>query len=201
MTQYSFLTEQDEQNFGRDLLDVAQRSALQAAAPYLQNLEQQTIELQRRLAMEARRNLDQRVEAVVPDYRERDQDPRFHEYLREIDPLSGRPRQVLLNDAIASGDAARIANFFYGYDGSASARQGSGQGAPRASSPRARSHPSTSAGPSGQPVFTRPEIAALYAAHRRGAYKGREEEWARIEQSIIEAARTGNINSPPYLTK
>jgi regulator of protease activity HflC (stomatin/prohibitin superfamily) len=42
-------------------------------------------------------------------------------------------------------------------------------------------------------TYTRAEIAALYAAHRRGDYKGREIEWSWVEQSIMRASKTGRI--------
>jgi hypothetical protein len=67
------------------------------------------------LAIEARRNLDQRVASAVPNYQEIDRDPRWHRWLLEIDSLTGRPRQQLLNDAIASTDAGRVAAFFRGF--------------------------------------------------------------------------------------
>ena len=64
--------------------------------------EQQNLELQNRLAREARARLDAVVERAVPNYREIDQDPRWHNWLRSVDPLSGRVRQTLLDEAIAS---------------------------------------------------------------------------------------------------
>ena len=45
------------------------------------------------------------------------------------------------------------------------------------------------------------QIQALYEAHRRGAYAGREAEWARIDADIIAAAREGRIDAPAYITK
>lgn len=54
----AWLTQQDVQDYGTDLIDVVQRGALNAVAPHLQNLEQQNQELRQRLAVEARRNLD-----------------------------------------------------------------------------------------------------------------------------------------------
>src|SRR6478735_7281483 len=107
-----YLTSQDYNDYGPDLVDFAQRAAVHAVAPHLQNLEQQNAELQRRLAREARYSLDQRVEAAVPNYREIDSNPEWHRWLLTVDSLSGRVRQQLLNDAIASGDASRIAAFF-----------------------------------------------------------------------------------------
>ena len=50
----NYLTQEDVQNYGSDLVDFAQRAAAHAVAPHLQNLEQQNAELQRRLAKEAR---------------------------------------------------------------------------------------------------------------------------------------------------
>ena len=41
-----YLTEQDVQNYGNELIDVTQRAALHAVAPQLQELEQQNAELQ-----------------------------------------------------------------------------------------------------------------------------------------------------------
>src|SRR5215510_6340043 len=39
----TYLTREDEQNFGPELLDVAQRAAAQVVAPHLQNLQQRTM--------------------------------------------------------------------------------------------------------------------------------------------------------------
>src|SRR5580765_2130699 len=74
----SYLTQEDVQNYGNELIDVTQRAALHAVAPHLQEIERQNAELRERLAREARRNLDQQVEIAVPNYREIDRDPRWH---------------------------------------------------------------------------------------------------------------------------
>jgi hypothetical protein len=42
---------------------------------------------------------------------------------------------------------------------------------------------------------------ALYAAHRRGAYAGREADWNRQEQDIIRAAAEGRVAIPDNITK
>ena len=73
-----YLTQDDVQNYGGDLLDVSQRAAMHAVTPHLQALGQQNAELQRRLAIEARKNLDQRVATAVPNYQAIDQNPAWH---------------------------------------------------------------------------------------------------------------------------
>jgi hypothetical protein len=176
-----YLTQDDVNNYGSDLLDVTQRAALHAVAPAIQDLQQQGAELQRRLAIEARRNLDHAVERQILNFREVDKDPRWLQWLAGTDALTGRSRQTLLNDAIASTDANRVAEFFRKFQQEA----GSTQTAAAAPS-RARS--------SGRPtIYTRAQIRDLYSAHRQGAYAGREAEWARQEHDIIRAGAENRI--------
>jgi hypothetical protein len=180
----SYLTHEDVQNYGSELLDVAQRSALHALAPVVQNLEQQHEQLQRRLAHEARRNLDAAVERQIPNYREIDRDPRWHRWLLGIDTYTGQSRQALLNIAIMDNSASRVVALFNGFLQEAGDTQQSpptrGQSAGRRSS--------------GRPTYTRPQIAALYERHRRGELVG--PEWDRLEYELIAAGREGRIQSP-----
>jgi hypothetical protein len=190
MTQYSFLTRSDVENYGSDLVDFAQRAAAHAMAPHLQNLSAENAELQRRLARESRLRLDQQVEAAIPNFREIDQDPRWHQWLLGIDPLNGRVRQQLLNDAIASGSFARVRAFFNGF-----LQQHQEHGAtaePTSHTNTGRRRPANY----GKPTYTRAQIAQLYDQHRRGVYRGREAEWARQEADIIAASREGRVVNP-----
>jgi hypothetical protein len=186
----AWLTEQDRQNYGDELLDVSQRAALHAVAPELQNLKQANVEPQRQVAREARRNLDLAVERALPDYRERDKDPNWHRWLLGIDALSGEVRQRLLNAAVQRGDTTAVLAFFKSYEREA----GSTQQAPAAST-RARS------APSGKPVYTRAQIAACYEQRRRGLWAGREAEWQRLEADFCAASGEGRVQGPDYLTK
>jgi hypothetical protein len=161
-------------------------------APHLQNLEQQNRALQQRLAKEARHRLDAQVERAAPNYREIDRDPRWHRWLLGIDAHTGQIRQRILDNAIASGSAARVAAFFNVFQGenAATGQAGTSQ-APR----RGRSVAA------GKPVYTRPQIASLYQAHQKGAYVGREAEWNRLERDIIAAGREGRVLNPDFVTK
>jgi hypothetical protein len=179
-----FLSNQDYQDYGAELVNFAQRAALDSVAPHLQNLEAQNHELHQRLAIEARHRMDQQVEAAIPNYRELDQHPDWHTWLLGVDNLSGRVRQNLLNEAKASGDAARCIAFFRSFF--TRGHSPSAAGASSSSSGRARS------APSGR-MYTRSEITKLYDHHRRGAYAGREIEWQRQEYDIIAAGREGRI--------
>jgi hypothetical protein len=205
----SYLTEQDVQNYGNDLLDVAQRAALQTVSPHLQRLDHENAELRNRLAQESRRALDQAVEAAVPNYREIDRDSRWHRWLLGIDLYSGRVRQQLLNEAIAAASAPRVISFFKGFlNEEVATGHIEPASAPAASAPRepavnlaslaapGRARPAggdiTSLPPE-KPTYTRAQLRDLYTAHRKGAYIGREAEWARIDADIIAAGREGRV--------
>src|SRR5262249_29376158 len=120
-----------------------------------------------------------------------DRDPRWHKWLMEPDEFTGRPRQLLLNEAIARGDAYRVRAFFHGFQQAA----GGAQATPATSSKRTRSALSN------KPIYTREQIKSLYEMHKRGADAGREAEWNGIEEKIIKAGGEGGVAAPPYLTK
>jgi hypothetical protein len=184
-----YLTQGDVQNYGPELVDFAQRAAVHAVAPQLAQLDQQSQELMRRLALETRARLDREVEAAVPDYREIDEDPRWHAWLRAADPHTGRPRQELLNDAIAAGSAARVVAFFKGFlREQGSVRQSAAEPAWSWGQVLERTRPR----PQG-PVYTRDQIKHFYELHRKGKFAGREDEWNRLEWEIIRAGAEGRI--------
>jgi hypothetical protein len=182
------ITPQDYANYGSDLVNFTQRAAAATVAPQLAHLGAQSEELMRRLALETRARLDREVEAAVPNYQEIDNDPRWHQWLRQVDPYNGRGRQELLNEAIAAGSGVRVVAFFRGFMrevGQTSAQPvfdwGPGQVLER-TRPR----------PQGA-VYTRDQIKHFYELHRKGKFAGREDEWARLEHEIIRAGREGRI--------
>jgi hypothetical protein len=206
----NFLTDQDVENYGNELLDVTQRAALTAVAPHLQEVEQQNAELRKQLAKEARRRLDQAVEQSVPNYKEIDRNPRWHRWLLGVDTMSGRVRQQLLNEAISAASAPRVISFFRGFLNEEQAT-GHLESAPSVQQPAAprtaavplaslaapgRARPATGGEtqfPPDKPIYTRAQIAQLYRMHQKGAYTGREAEWARQDADIIAAGREGRI--------
>ena len=157
-----YLTQDDVDNYGPELINVTQRAALQAVAPDLQQIQQANAQLQQRLANEQRRRLDDQIARAVPNYQEIDKDPRWHRWLLGTDNLSGRIRQHLLNDAIAAGDSHRVKSFFDGFQGEA------GNTPAAAHRTGARYD---------RPIYSRDQIAKLYRKHQQGAYANREAEW------------------------
>jgi hypothetical protein len=208
----TYLTEQDVQTYGTELIDLTQRAAVQALAPQLQQIQEDNARLRQRLAQEARRSLDQRVASLVPNYREIDRNPRWHQWLLGVDILSSRVRQTLLNEAISAADAPRVSSFFRGFLNEEAATGHSAPAPPsfQAAAPKepalnlvslaapGRARPANGGDPNlptEKPVYTRAQISQLYDMERRGAYRGREAEWARKEADIFAAQREGRVRN------
>jgi hypothetical protein len=182
-----YLTQADVHNYGPELVDFAQRAAVHATAPQLAQLGAQSQELMQRLMRESRARLDREVAAAVPNYQEIDNDPRWHQWLRQVDPYNGRIRQELLNDAIAAGSATRVVAFFRGF-----LREHGSQTTPVFDWGPGQVLERRRPRPQGT-VYTRDQVKHFYELHRKGKFIGREDEWNRLEWEIIRAGREGRI--------
>jgi hypothetical protein len=194
-TQY--LSQDDVDSFGPELISVTQRAALAAVQPHLQQIQQDNAALRQRLAIEARRNLDQRVERAVPNFREIDRNPAWHRFLSGVDELSGRQRQVLLNEAIASGSDQRIAAFFRTFQQQAGATQA--PASTRAETTRPTPFNQARSNSLGARTYSREDIGRLYERRRKGEFT--DAAWARQEQDIFDAQKTGRVVDYAYITK
>jgi hypothetical protein len=178
----AWLTQKDVEDYGHDVLDLAQRAALHAVSPDLARLEHQNEALSRQLAAEQRRGLYQTLDAQLPSWREIDNSPQWRQWLLFSDPYNKRPRQALLNEAIAKGDATRVLSFFRGYLAEA------GQ------SPQRQPPQAGTIGGGGR-VYTRADITRYSDAYRRGRIS--EADYQKISADIHAAIGEGRISNPP----
>jgi hypothetical protein len=184
-----YLTSEDAQNYGHDLLDVSQRAALDAVSPLLDQLAQDNNNLRQQVAREARHRLDRDVETLVPNFREIDRNPRWHRWLLGVDSLSGRVRQDLLNAAIARGDAHSVREFF--------ARFLRADGATQLFP--AQSNQQRAGSFLSRQVYDRAMIGRLYEQRRRGKFS--DADWAKIEADIFRAQHEGRFRDVDYVSK
>ena len=176
----SYLTEKDAQDYGYDVLDLAQRAAMHALSPELQRINAQNEDLRRQVAQEQRRGLYQTLDSSVPNWREIDNSPEWRQWLLFPHELSGRPRQQWLDDAMARSDAARVASFFRGFLAERAA-----------AGPRQQASPA----PTGRRTYTRADIVRYSDAYRRGRIS--EADYAKLSADIVAAGREGRISDPP----
>src|SRR5262249_28456952 len=85
----SYLTQEDVHNFGPELLDVAQRAAQHAIGPELQRLYEENQQLHDEVSRAAKMAIDRELDAAVPNWRQINNDERFHQWLLLPEPYSG----------------------------------------------------------------------------------------------------------------
>lgn len=123
----------------------------------------------------------------------------FYAWLGEVDPISGFTRMEGMKAADQALDVERVANILRAY------LREAGEQAPPVSShppqphnaqilpPQPMGSPTPSSGPTLGRLWKRSEINALYDAERRGMYRGRIDEFKRLEADIFAAQADGRI--------
>lgn len=114
----SYVTDADRAEFGEELIDVQRRVAKEVASEYEERLEQQDAvirKLQEQLEQTGNRvgemNFAQRLQVLVPDFAQIDNDERWMAWLNEHDPILRGPRRVQAQAAFNAGDAEAVAHY------------------------------------------------------------------------------------------
>lgn len=123
------ITPKDEEAFGADLIDAMRRSAREVIRTESRDLLKRLATLEQalgRVAPQVERvaQVEQQVaqtreqtfwgelSRAVPDWQAVNDDPKWHAWLDEVEPLTGVTRQALLNDAQQKLDHRRVATMF-----------------------------------------------------------------------------------------
>src|SRR3990167_570098 len=113
------VTQDDEEAFGADHIDLARRIAsevfdarITALNDKIARLEQSITGVGETVAKTAAETFDEALERRVPDWRTTNTDPAFMAWLSEEEGLSGHTRLGLLNAAYGASDLVRTAKFF-----------------------------------------------------------------------------------------
>ena len=206
------LTPQDVETYGEDFLNVAQRAALQAVEPKLNQLEAQNNQLRQQLRKSAIQSVESVLDANVPNWLQINLSPKFIQWLKQRDIYSGRLRSALLKEAHQAADAARVLNFFKGFlaeeeaTGSTEflpssqpsplatphtpAIELSSLAAPGHARPAQGSSPASATDPQ---WITRGQIAEFFANVRKGVYRGRDQDYHNDQAFIFECQRAGRV--------
>jgi hypothetical protein len=132
-----------------------------------------------------RRQLEQALDYEVPNWREVLTTPGWIGWLSGTHLYSDRSRQSHLDEAVASGNVYRVAQFFKDFIAQRDATQ------PRPAPPPPQW--GYRAMPRDKPVYSRADITAAHRAYMKGAYRGREAEYEALQADIIRAGREGRI--------
>lgn len=129
----------------------------------------------------------------VPDWETVNASPEFQAWCAKFDPESGHQHQAMLDEAAERLDYVTVAQLFNTWKRSAGRPSASDQGARRPDlsehvTPK-KSNASTAqaAASGGKKIWTEADINQFYTDVRKGVYRGREDEAARIEADIYAA--------------
>lgn len=140
-----------------------------------------------------------KLTAVIPNWREVNDDEMFHAWLAEVDPVYGMSRQQALNDAAAVFDEQRVIALFKAYVAQTQPPQ---QPADTRKAQLARqleptrssaTHTAAPQNAAATKVWTQAEVTAFYNGLVRGSYRGREQEAERVKAEINRAMAEGRI--------
>jgi hypothetical protein len=174
-----FITQQDEENYGFEFIDLTRRAAADALQPALNQLRQENAQLRSMAQRSQRAEIERTLDTQIPDWRATYADPAFSEWLESPDDYSAATRSQLLRNAVAAGDGGRVAAIYKGFQ-----REG------HASVRHQRAHQSRPAAIGGN-LYTRQQIMDLYKRRRDGLID--DKSWARQEADIVRAASEGRV--------
>jgi hypothetical protein len=212
MADQKFVTEQDIEEYG-DSVDLMRRVTREETHAHqreiaelkdvIRRLQASVVPRVEQVAQAQAHSTEQSfwstLNAMVPDWRDVNSDPGFHEWLLEVDPLSGLARQTFLDNAQRSFDVQRVAQFFNAWKGSAGNQVAQTQrGASKSELERqvvpGKGRAGAAPTSSGQDkTYTPADIAKFYTDVRQGRFKGKDDERARLERDIFAAQREGRI--------
>lgn len=206
----SKLKPEEVEEYGADFIDMIERAALQRVTPQMEEMQNTIKNLVGQLSgqvsnvAQKQHQTDEqrffaRVGEGVPNWQEINVTPEWLSYLNEPDPMTGITRQVYLDDARRSLDVGRVVNIFKAFTGNTTVSEPDTTSAPKRSDAlakqvqpgRTKAAAPASLAPAG-PV-SRNDITKLYDDHRKGVYKGKEDEFRRKEIALLDAINSGRL--------
>jgi hypothetical protein len=171
------------------LFNASQRKNPPPAQPVVD--EDRFVRLEKTVLGSARERYQTDLKKSVPDLEVVDAHPDFLLWLTYPDLLSGRIRQDLLDEANAELNAVRVANIFNAWKAEL------GYVAPQPPpSLDTQIAPPTSGGAPGapmKPTFTLADYQRHQMEFTKGDWRGREDEWHRIDREMMVANSEGRL--------
>lgn len=209
------LTPEEQAEYGEEFIEVVGKRAREVVAPELSAYELRFRNLENRLegvtsvtSQTAQERLYATLDSKVDNWRAINMMPEFKEWLQFQDPMSGRRRNDLLQEAFTGHEANRVVNIFQGFISAATSTPPANQppaptpgqpGTPEqptleslAAPGRARSSPQPSLPPE-KPTYTSAWYAQFMRDKLTGKWKGREAEAEAIERDVFAAQHEGRF--------
>lgn len=195
------VTDEDVQAFGEDLIEVQRKVAREVAGEFrrdLDSLKAENEELRKQLTATGSQvneaSFEQRLHRLVPNFQEVNADPKWIEWLDEVDPLLRAPRKVVAQEAFNRADAEGVkyyVDLFLKNTGSVAPNS-------KATELERQIQPNRSASATAQPSpkgrnFTNADIEKMFQKAADLSGKGRIEEALKLEAEIDAAYMEGRV--------
>lgn len=202
------ITDEDVKEYGESIT-IMRKAAREEISQEIAQLQQQLGQIQsvvpqvQQVQAQQKKSNEQTfwstIANEVPNWTDINKNEAFQAWLLEVDPLTGINRQTYLEDAQKNLDANRVVSFFRTWEGefgmtkdaqvdrTTQQSQLQKQVSPGKSRNNGAKH-------SGQPkTYTNADIKNFFTDVRKGKYKGRDDERAKIERDIFAAQQEGRI--------
>lgn len=202
--QEKLVTDEDVQAFGADLIEVQRKVAREVAMEFrgdIDALRAENAKLQEQLNQTGTKvteaSFEQRLHRAVPDFEAVNADPKWIEWLNEIDPLLRAPRKVVAQEAFNKGDAEAVAHYVTLFRGSAAPVA---KANPKAEELERQIQPTRSAASapvasSKGRVYTNADMQKMFAKAATLGAQGKLEEARKLEAEIDAAYMDGRVAS------
>ena len=198
----SLITEQDREAFGPDLIDLIERAAQSKAnnpqrelelVQEINKLKNQLSNVQEKQVVSDKDRFLNGLAQQVPDWESLNVNQGFLDWLQQIDPVYGFPRQVALTNAYENLEVTRVANIFNAYKSLVPTKQ-TKQLNPELQRQVAPTRSRSTTQPGDQQnerYFSEWEIGQFYEDWRRGLLDN--DEALKMEKEINIAVTNGRI--------
>ena len=201
----SLITEQDKEAFGTDLIDLIERATESKISGFkaresellseINELKAQLGDVSERQVVSDKDRFLFSLGQKVPDWEQLNVDSGFLQWLSEVDPVYGMPRQYALTNAYNEFDVERVAKIFNTFKASVAPKPTDKQPKPSLQSQvaptRSRATSAPTATDANQRFWSQPEIEEFYSEWRRGYLD--DEEAVRMEKEIHAAIAEGRV--------
>jgi hypothetical protein len=198
------VTDADVQAFGEDLIEVQRKVAREVASEFrkdLDDLKAENVKLREQLNTTGNKvsesTFETRLHRLVPDFEEVNIDPRWIDWLNEVDPLLRGPRKSVAEQAYVTGDAEGVAHYVKMFKETLGTVE---QPKPKAAELERQIQPSRSAAsaPSTSQkgkVYTDSQIQDLYRKASQMASRGQLDDARKLEAEIDSAFMEGRVTA------
>ena len=211
------VSDEEREQFGDDLIDLISRVSKRDLLPEIEKrlkdvdgrvkqVGQKVASTEETMAESKRRETLKALADAVPNWEQQNEDPKFLEWLGEVEPSVGVERGRLLTDAFQSNDAHRVIWFFKGFQNEnaadtakATPSQEKKESQPKLDDYVAPGSPKTGTASapneSGKRVWTRNDIKAFYAEKNEYVKKGKKlpDEMLKLERDLFKAQHEGRL--------